>query len=280
VIYGSIGAAIAGVDKICSMVTGLGYTFSKETFKQKLVGFIARGLYRTALRFNEVVFFQNPDDLSLFRELGLVKEGSCPTLINGSGVNLEYYSPRPLPARPSFLLVARLIVEKGICEYAEAARILKQKYPSVSFRLVGEIDVNPSAIPSDQLQAWIDDGVIDYLGKLDDVRPAIEASSVYVLPSYREGVPRSVLEAMSMGRAVITTDTPGCRETVVDAANGLLVPPKDATSLAQAMETFIIDPGLAATMGRQSRLLAEERFDVHKVNHVILSRLGLRQGLE
>ena len=157
----------------------------------------------------------------------------------------------------------------------EAARIIKAKYPGVLFRLVGWFDDNPTSIKKEDLDLWMEDGIIDYLGRLEDVRPAITASSVYVLPSYREGTPRTVLEAMSMGRPVITTDAPGCRETVIDGENGFLIPIKDVNALVQAMERFILQPELVVKMGKRSREIAEVKYDVHKVNTVIMQAMGL-----
>ena len=176
--------------------------------------------------------------------------------------------------RITFLLIARLLADKGIREYVEAAKNIKAKYPFVSFNLVGPIDSNPSAIAKEELDGWVKSGSINYLGRLNDVRPAIAESSVFVLPSYREGTPRTVLESMSMGRPIITTDAPGCRETVIDRVNGFLVSVKSVDDLVDAMEKFILDPSLIETMGAASRKLAVEKFDVHKVNKVMLDKNG------
>jgi len=174
-----------------------------------------------------------------------------------------------------FLLIARLLRDKGIREYAEAAAHLRQAHPDAEFHLVGPHDSNPEAIGEAEVLAWQRAGQIIWHGRLDDVRPAIAAAGVYVLPSYREGTPRSVLEAMSMGRPVITTDAPGCRETVEDGVNGYLVPVRDADALAAAMERFLVDPDLVRRMGARSRAIAVEKYDVHKVNAVMLEAMGL-----
>ncbi|MBE0575225.1 MAG: glycosyltransferase family 4 protein [Desulfuromonadales bacterium] len=274
-IYGSMAATIAKVTNISSMITGLGYAFSKSSLKQRLVGQVATLLYRVGLRSNKVVFFQNPDDLALFCALGIVTERNHPTLIGGSGIDLNYFSVCPLPQTASFLLIARLIREKGVCEYVEAARQLHKKYPKARFCLVGMVDSNPSAIRSEDIDEWSRAGFIEFLGRLEDVRPAIADSSVFVLPSYREGVSHATLEAMAMGRPIITTDAPGCRETVVEGLNGFLVPIMDTDALANAMERFILDPSLSEAMGEQSRLLAADRFDVRTVNHIIMKNLEL-----
>lgn len=275
-IYGSLAARAAGVPVISSMITGLGFAFSEGGIRRKLLNRLVRHLFRAGLRCNRVVFFQNPDDWEMFRALGLIGDKNRPTLIGGSGVDLADYAPRPFPSRPSFLLIARLIAEKGIREYVEAARILKRKYPDSRFRLVGGIDQNPSAIGADEIEQWRAEGVVECLGLLDDVRPALADASVYVLPSYyREGVPRTILEAMAMGRPVITTDAPGCRETVIEGSNGFLIPARQVPPLVEAMERFIRDPALAPKMGTQSRALAAEKFDVRKVNHIIMKSLDL-----
>jgi glycosyltransferase involved in cell wall biosynthesis len=221
------------------------------------------------------VFFQNPDDQGLFKELGLLN-GVNSVVVNGSGVDLSYYTAQPMLSHvPKFLMIARLLGDKGVREYAQAAMQLKAQNPSAVFQLAGWIDENPNAIAQHELDAWVNSGAIEYLGKLADVRPALTGCSVYVLPSYREGTPRSVLEAMATGRAVITTDAPGCRETVKHGVNGLLVPIKDAPALAEAMQTCINEPLMVAHMAQESLQLAIEKYDVNKVNIHMLDEMGL-----
>ncbi len=281
IVYGSIAAHLAGVRQMYAMITGLGYVFIGQTFKQRLLTQIVAFLYRRGLKYNQVVFFQNPDDLHLFVSKGIVPKTAKPVLVNGSGVNIEKFAfapPKLLPV--TFLLIARLIKDKGILEYVESARLLKQKYPDARFQLLGPLDINPAAITQEQLERWTKEGIIEYLGKTNDVRPYIADASVFVLPSYREGTPRSVLEAMSMGRPIITTDAPGCRETVIDGKNGFLVPVKDIDALKSAMEKFIQEPDLISQMGKQSRIIAEEKYDVRKVNRAILQEMGLLPGME
>lgn len=276
VIFGSLAARLAGVPHIFSIITGLGYAFMEQNFKQSMVNRIVSCLYRIGLAFNEKVFFQNPDDMSLFCRQRLIGSRDKAELVNGSGVDLDYFKQVPAQTiRPVFLLIARLLKNKGIDEYAEAARILKTRYPTAEFRILGPFDSNPAAVQWGQISEWQKAGIIEYLGETSDVRPFIAEASVYVLPSYREGTPRSVLEAMAMGRPVVTTAAPGCRETVIDGENGFLVPVKDARALARAMEKFIVNPGLVATMGRRSREIAEDKYDVHKVNSVIMKAMGL-----
>lgn len=277
VVYGSIAAWLVGVKHRFALVTGLGYAFigtasGKRAWLRRLI----QRLYQFALKRTHHVFFQNPDDEMLFRELGLLPESISSSVVNGSGVDVAEYAVAPLPDKPRFLLIARLLGDKGVREYAKAAQLVKAVYPQAVFRLVGWIDDNPDAITQRELDQWVNSGLLEFPGRLDDVRPAITDCSVYVLPSYREGTPRTVLEAMAMGRPVITTDAPGCRETVVDGDNGFLVPVKDVRALADAMIKMIGTPGLAASMGERSRRIAEEKYDVHKVNAAMLEGMGIQ----
>lgn len=279
VIYGTLAAWLAGVPRRYALITGLGYAFQGNARFGTLQALVQR-LYAWALCKAKLVFFQNPDDLALFRQRGILQASTPVCLVNGSGVDLVSFAAKPLPCfldvgGMRFLLIARLLGDKGVREYAQAARVLKRTHPQVQCALVGWIDTNPNAIAQSELDAWVAEGCIEYLGRVDDVRPAIEACSVYVLPSYREGTPRSVLEAMAMARAIITTDAPGCRETVVDGDNGFLVPVKDPDALAKAMLRFIDQPALLASMGARSRQIAEEKYDVHKVNAVMLNVMGI-----
>ena len=279
VIYGSLAAWLAKAPNRFALITGLGYAFQGEdnTGKRGLIRQLVQRLYALALGTTHKVFFQNPDDQALFRQLNILKPSTPSFVVNGSGVNISEYEPAPLPAQPCFLLIARLLGDKGVREYAQAAKQIKNTHPEVNFDLVGWIDENPDAIQQQELDSWVQEGTLNYLGKLADVRPAIAACSVYVLPSYREGTPRTVLEAMAMGRAIITTDAPGCRETVVHEANGYLVPVKSVDALVTAMEAFINKPELVDTMGKKSREMAEEKYDVNKVNAVMLREMGINQ---
>jgi len=276
VIYGSLAAWLVGVRGVYSMITGLGYVFTGKSLTQKILFRLVQPLYKSALSRNRVVFFQNPDDLKLFKELKLITKDQKQVLINGSGVGVKRFSYVPAPIESlSFLLIARLIWDKGIAEYVEAARSLKKRYPQVVFKLLGPFDANPAAVSRRVVEQWEAEGAIEYLGETRDVRPYIAGSSVFVLPSYREGTPRSVLEAMSMGRPVITTDAPGCRETVQDGVNGFLVPVKDSLSLEKAMEKFILNWDIIRDFGLKSREIAVEKYDVHKVNKVIIEAMEI-----
>lgn len=279
VIYGTLAAWLAGVPYRYALITGLGYAFQGGRHRSRLRALV-QILYRLALARVMRVFFQNPDDLKLFQESGILKPQIPVCVVNGSGVDVDNFDFRPMPVAAlagavRFLFIGRLLGDKGVREYAEAARQLKSSHPQVICSLVGWIDSNPNSITQAELDGWMADGSIEFLGRLDDVRPAIEACSVFVLPSYREGTPRTVLEAMAMGRAIVTTDAPGCRETVVHGENGYLIPVQDPDALLQAMRRFIDEPDLQWRMGARSRQIAEEKYDVYKVNAVMLAGMGV-----
>ena len=221
------------------------------------------------------LFFQNSDDLKLFTEKRILGKNQSTCVVNGSGVDLEFYNKTPLPSEPAFLLIARMIKNKGIEEYVEAIREVKKNYPLVKFSMVGGLEENIDGIDSNVIKSWVTSGLVDYRGVVSDVRPEIAKCSVYVLPSYREGTPRSVLEAMAMGRAIITTDVPGCRDTVIDGITGLLVPSKDSSGLADAMKRLIQDEKLRREMGQRSREYAERKYSDASVVAEIISQLDL-----
>lgn len=276
VVYGVLAAWLTRVPRRFALITGLGHAFQADaqgTVLQRLV----RLLYRGALARADKVFFQNPDDEALFRSLGILGRRVPSQVVNGSGVDVEQFAMVTLPSSPlRFLLIARLISDKGIREYVAAAQIVHKQHPNVRFLLVGWIDDGPTAIAQSELNEWVASGTIEYLGRMGDVRTAISDASVYVLPSsYREGTPRTVLEAMAMGRPIITTDAPGCRETVVEGGNGYLVPIKDAQTLARTMLRFVERPDTVAVMGAYSRRIAEQKYDVHKVNIAMLEGMGI-----
>lgn len=274
--YGNLAARMARVPVRSALITGLGYAFGEGSWKQRSIGTVIGLLYRVALSGAQVVLFQNPDDLSEFVERGYVAPQKT-RVVSGSGVDLTHFVPKPSPSTaPVFLLIARLIREKGIELFVEAARVLKARHPEARFQLLGPYDPNPTAVSEAEVRRWEQEGIVEYLGVTDDVRPHLEAASVFVLPSYyREGTPRTALEALAIGRPVVTTDAPGCRETVIDGLNGFLVEPRDATSLAAAMERFLNEPDLVRTMGAESLRLARERYDVQIVNAAMLEHLGL-----
>ena len=269
VVYGLIAARIAGVKRRAAMIEGLGYAFTEsplESAMQRLrrtaVFMAARNAYRLALSFAETVIFLNPDDKAVFARMGLTRKAQHVSLVNGSGVDIARFVPAPFPDGPiTFLMIARLLRDKGVYEYVEAARLVKQTHPEARFVLVGPFDTNPSAVKPHEVEAWVREGVIDYKGAAEDVRPHIAACHVFVLPSYREGVPQTVLEAMAMGRPVITTDVPGCRETVRDGQNGIIVPVQSGAQLAQAMCHLLATPEQITKMGNEGNLIAIGKFN-------------------
>lgn len=279
VIYGGLAAWLAKVPQRFALITGLGYAFvDNDNFKRKIVNQIVVRLYKAALSNCQCVFFQNTDDEALFRELSIVQPTTKTVVVNGSGVPVDEYIYEPAPAQSNlnFFLMARLIAAKGVRVYADAARIVKKQYPNANFILAGALDSNPDGISQDELDGWIAAGLIDYRGRLSDVKPVLKECAVFVLPSYyREGVPRSILEALATGRPIITTDSVGCRETVTEGENGFLVPIKDAHALAEAMFKFIEQPELLTSMGQRSREMAEQKYDVHKVNNHMLREMGI-----
>lgn len=276
IIYSSFAAYLTKVPFIASMLTGFGSIFLGTELKTKLIRLLVKPLFRMALKCNNKIFALNPDIIRVFTKLDTLDINKT-VLINGEGLDIDYYHVEPLPqsSEPIFLIITRLIRDKGIYEYVEAAKIIKRKHPKTRFLIVGYLDINPTALTKKELDKLLADGVVEYLGKLEDVRAVIAQSSVYVLPSYGEGMPRSILEAMAMGRPIITTDVPGCRETVVDSKNGFLVPVKNVEKLSEAMERFILNPDIIPGMGKESRRMAEEKYDVRKVNQVILKTIGI-----
>ncbi len=277
VIYGSLAARLAGVPNRAAMITGLGSALARaDTAKQRLVAAIARGLYRAGLAQCQVVIFQNTDDRDELARLGLIPPHARVVVVRGSGVDVAHYAPAPLPSGPPvFVFLGRLLRDKGIAEYLAAARIVRARHPAARFQIVGWFDPKPESLTRRELDAAVADGTVAYLGATDDVRPHLAAAHVLVLPSYREGTPRSVLEAMSMNRAVITTDAPGCRDTVIDGDSGLIVPVRDAAALAGAMIRLIASPALLARIAAAGRARAVELYDAHAVAAGMLAVLGL-----
>lgn len=263
-IYGSIAAKLAGVASV-AVTTGLGYVF----IQQSRAAQVAKKLYRFAFRFPREVWFLNRDDLAAFTDQNLLVHPERARLLHGEGVDLDQFAPAPLPQRNEiiFILIGRLLWDKGVGEYVEAARQLRTRYPHARFRLLGPVGVdNPSAISRDEVAAWEREGVIEYAGEAHDVRPFIADADCVVLPSYREGVPRTLMEAAAMSRPAVATDVPGCREVVADGVNGLLCDVKSATSLADAMAKML-DMGGAARreMGKRGRQKVAEEFDERNV---------------
>lgn len=259
-IYGTLAARMAGIPSV-NNVSGLGTVFLAIGF----VSAVAMQLYRLAFRFPAKVFFQNNDDRALFLKKGLVKQERT-DLVPGSGVDLQRFRPATTFVRHepfTFLMVARLLYDKGIAEYVEAAKLVKEKHPDVKCSILGAIDKqNPSGVQPWQLEQWIKEGCITYVGSTDEVAPVIAQADVVVLPSYREGTPKSLLEAAAMAKPLIATDVPGCREVVMHQKNGFLCNVRNAGDLADKMLQMLdLNNEELEQMGRNSRAIAEHRFN-------------------
>ncbi|PSW57450.1 glycosyltransferase family 4 protein [Photobacterium leiognathi] len=274
VIWGGIASRLVGARHFYAIITGLGYAFQKGGIAKNLLNSLVKFLYRVALKKSKGVIFQNRDNMQVFIDEEIVPQDKC-FLVNGSGVDLSHYQVSPLSPKPHFLLIARLLGDKGIREYVKAAKIVKQQYPEAVFELVGPEDPSPDGIKLNEVNKWVSSGAIEYSGATTDVRPFIENCSIYVLPSYHEGMPRTVLEAMAMGRPILTTDVPGCRETVVNGENGWLVEKANVEQLVERMVWFIENQNQWPVMGKKSHTMANEKFDVHQVNAEILKIMGL-----
>jgi glycosyltransferase involved in cell wall biosynthesis len=274
------GLALRGLPEVrfFALVTGLGFAFQGGGFYRTGLARLATRLYRASLRRASRVIFQNQDNLSEFVGRRITRPESA-AVVNGSGVDVRRFMKSALPAGNAvFLLIARLLREKGLREFAGAARLVKSKYPEVVCRLVGPPDPSPDGLPLAEVMSWDAQGLVEYLGETQDVRPHLAASHVFVLPSYHEGMPRTILEAMATGRPILTTEVPGCRETVVPGENGFLVPRGDVKALAERMAWFMEHRERWESMGERSRQMAEERFDVEKVNRELLKLMALGTG--
>jgi len=278
IIYGGLAARLVGGTGYFAMCSGLGHAFSGDGgLRSRMLKKIVSLLYRGAVAKASGVFVFNRDDNEEMRANGILAPGQAAIQVPGSGIDLTRFPYRPVPpGPPRFLMVARLLRDKGPGEFAAAAAIVRQKFPDARFLLLGPFDANPSNISQAELDGWQADGLIEYLGSTANVQPFLADCSVFVLPTYyREGLPRTILEAMATGRAIITTDTPGCRETVTKDTNGVLVQPRDVGALAMAMEKLADDAALRERYGSASRQIAEDYFDVHRVNAILLGAMGL-----
>ena len=297
VIYGSLAARWASrktkrTITMSSLVTGLGYAFggldpdgcsaAQKWSGRRLLSELVVRLYRKALENNRVVIFQNPDDRDLFASLKITGPGQRVAVVAGSGVDLAHFAPalpvlaHPQTGAPVFLCIARLLWAKGVGVYVDACRLLKKRHPQAVCRLLGPLAHVPDGVPEEMVRRWREERVVEVLDPVQDVRPHLAAASVFVLSThYREGTPRSILEALSMARPVITTDMPGCRQTVEEGVTGFLVPPFEPGALMRAMARFIEEPELIPQMGVAGRRLAEEKFDADVVVQDMLAALDL-----
>ena len=266
VIYGSVAAKLSGIKNIYAMVTGVGYTFISKTFKARIINKLVRLMYKTGLYCAKGVIFQNKDDCKEFIDLKITNSKKC-SIVNGSGVNMDKYTGEQYPEQITFFMLSRVLKSKGVKEYLEACEIVKKQYPNVRFMLLGSAEKMQDSLSAEELHRYTDAGITDYYGETDNVCEFYNQCSVFVLPSYREGTPRTILEAMAMKRAVITTDAPGCRETVKDGINGFLVPVKDSNAIAEKMIYFIENPEKITEMGNESYNYCKEKFEVGNVNN-------------
>ena len=272
VIWGGLAARFFKTN-FYALITGTGFVFYGVSTKRKLLRSLVVLLFKLSLKKSKAVIFQNVDDLNLFVDKGIIPRSKT-HLVNGSGVNIKKFYLANIPKDIiNFLCIARLKGDKGIRQYAAAAKIVKKKFPNIVFNLVGPVETSPDAISLDEVNSW--SNYISYKGEVEDVRPLIKDAHIYVLPSYHEGLPRSTLEAMSMGRPVITTNASGCKETVKEGVNGFLVPVASIDILAEKMIWFIEHSDQIEPMGIASRRMVEEKFDVCKVNAIMLDMMNL-----
>jgi glycosyltransferase involved in cell wall biosynthesis len=259
-----------------ALITGLGFAFQGQSLARKAITRMVSRLYRAALARSEKVIFQNTDNRNAFVQRGIVDPEKC-RIVPGSGVNTDRFVFAPLPSSaPVFLSIGRLLKEKGFREFAQAARLVKEEYPKARFQILGGEDPSSDGISLKEIKEWEDQGLVEYLGVTDDVRPYLAACHVYVLASYYgEGLPRTIIEAMAVGRSVITTDNVGCRETVEEGKNGFLVPVKDGLALAERMKWFLQHLEKMEKMGRESRRMVEDRFNVQIINEQMMNIMGV-----
>lgn len=276
VIYGSMAGYLAKVPLRVAMVTGAGYAFIAKTAKAKVIKLIMSVLYKIGFMCANTVVFQNTDDKEQFVKEHLVKDKKC-KIVNGSGVNMEKFQKVPYPEQTTFFMLSRVMYSKGIREYLKACEIVKEKYPNVRCMLLGACEGIQDSLSQKDLDKYIQNGIIEHFGETDTVADYYKQCSVYVLPSYREGTPRTVLEAMSMGRAIITTDAPGCRETVINGETGYLVPVGDAEAVAEKMIKFVEQPELIEKMGQQSLKYCKNKFEVNKINKDMCEYLKIKE---
>jgi glycosyltransferase involved in cell wall biosynthesis len=278
VIFGLLAALLARIPLRVATIEGLGIGFMRGggSLKQHIVQFMVPLLYRLVLWSAHLVFFLNPDDEAEFRQRRLITGRQRVVRIPGIGVDLQYYAQAPLPPGPpiEILTIARLTREKGIRDLFAAAKIVRAKRSDIHFTVLGPLESGPSAIALSEVQSWQQEGVLRYMGAVADIRPFMHKSHIFLLPSWREGLPRSTMEALAMGRPVITTDAPGARETVQDNVNGVLVPPQNPQLLAEAILRMASQPEQWQKMAEASHEMAVCRYDVNHVNQLITTELA------
>ena len=272
-LYGMLVSVLLGVKNKFVLITGLGYMFrsDKTSYLKKFFFWV----YKKFITKADCIFFQNKDDLETFKNLGFIGNNQETTLVPGSGVNLNHFSYSNLPVndRLSFLMISRLLIDKGVLEYLDAAKYFMYSHPYITFKLLGWTEKSTNSISNKAFNEIKKQNNLELIEKVDDVRPIIRSSHVLVHPSYHEGMPRSVLESMSIGRPIITTDAPGCRDSIIDGYNGFIVKARDASALIEAISKIIHTPNLLKKMSLNSRQLAEKQFDVRLVNKLMIDKI-------
>lgn len=278
VIYGSLAGWLAGVKNRSAMITGAGYLFASKTLKARIIKRISFVLYKVGLGAAHNVIFQNIDDLNEFVDNNLVKKEKC-YVVNGSGVNMEKYKPSPYPEIPSFFFLGRLVNAKGGLDFVKAAKIVKNKYPNARFMVLGKLEKNlPDAISEEDFMPYVNDGTVELFPETDNVSQYYAKTSVFVLPTaYREGTPRVILEALASARAIITTNTPGCKETVSDGVNGFFVPIHAPKALAEKIIYFIENPSEIERMGRASLDLCKCKYEISIINNAMMKFMHIKK---
>jgi len=270
--FGGYAAIKCKIKYINILVNGLENAFYRTDIKSIIVRTVMSIFYWYVSHNSDNVFFQNQDDYNYFINKKLsIRSNAC--IVNGSGVDMEWFSKEVLPEKPIFLMISRLLWSKGIREYLDSIMIVKEKYPQIHFMLVGGLDDNDEALSYEDLKKCINKYDIEYYGYTKDVRPYLKRCSIFVLPSYHEGTPRCILEAMATGRPILTTDAPGCRETVLNGINGFLVPVRDSITLSERMMQLIEDDRLRLNMAEQSYTLCLEKYEISKVNKFMISKM-------
>jgi glycosyltransferase involved in cell wall biosynthesis len=269
-IYTTIASSRTEVKLNYCMINGLGSIYRGKGIKNTIIERIMTRLFKYSLNKSDGVLFQNNDDLKVFIDKGIIKQNKC-KIVNGSGVNTAKFPYSKVKTdRIVFLFIGRLLRDKGIYEFVKAAQEIKKNRKDIEFWVLGDYDSNPTSVSPKEMNEWIKSSTIKYFGRQDNIYYYYESASVFVLPSYHEGTPRTNLEAMAVGRAIITTDAPGCRDTVIDMKNGFIVPPKDVASIVDKMNFLIEHPDIIKKMGDESHILATNKYDVNKVNRSIL----------
>ncbi len=279
VIYGTLAARLAGIPIIVNSITGLGYVFTSQTLKARVLGLLVKNLYRLCFASSRVrIIFQNTDDRDFFISQGILDKARC-FLVEGSGVDVHRFLPNPKKqdevTAPRILLASRLLIEKGIFEFMDAVKMLKHKNLKFEAVIAGDVDPgNPGSISEEQVQEWRNLKLATFLGFRKDMAEILASVDIACLPSYREGLPMAILEAMAAGKPIVTTDAPGCRATVAAGINGFLVPIKNAEMLAAALEKLILDSELRLSMGKESRKRALDLFSAERVTSEIVKIYG------